>query len=399
MTPRAVLTILAIAAAPAAATASGCASAPERDPGAASPAERPEAARPDGPARDAAFVYVANQGAASVSVIDAGRHVEVARVDLQALGFGPNARPHDTAVEPDGSAWYVTLIGENRVLKFDRDDRLIGQVEMEVPGLAVVHPGEDLLIVGRSMSAVNPPTSLAFVRRSDMTLLEEIEVVFPRPHALAVRGDDWAYSASLAENRLAAIRVDRRDVDLVDVPAPAAAMAADTAGHADHSGHTPHTLVEFAVSPDGSTMVAGGEISGELLAFDVTEPSVPRVVERVRLGGAPWHPAFTPDGRWVYVPLNAANAVAVVDASTWEVAKRIEGEGLAQPHGAAASADGRWVFVSNNNTRGDYAPKGDDPKAGTVVVIDTTTMEVVAVIEVGAQAAGLDTVPPARRAD
>lgn len=399
MTLRASLLALAIAAAPAAAVASGCASAPERDPGAATPAERPGTA-PDRPVGDGPYVYVANQNAATVSVIDVDEHVEVARVDLQALGFGPAAKPHDTAVEPDGSAWYVTLIGENRVLKFDRGNELVGQVEMEVPGLAVVHPEEDLLIVGRSMSAVNPPSSLAFVRRSDMTLLEEIEVVFPRPHALAVKGDDWAYSASLAENRLAAIEVDRRDVNLVDVPDPAAAMAADTAGeHATHGGHAPHTLVEFAVSPDGTTMVAGGEISGELLVFDVTEPSVPRVVERVRLGGAPWHPAFTPDGRWVYVPLNRANAVAVVDASTWEVAKRIEGEGLADPHGAAASADGRWVFVSNNNTRGDYAPRGDDPKAGTVVVIDTATMEIVEVIEVGANATGLDTARPARRSD
>ncbi len=399
MTLRPLVLSLALAAAPVAASASGCASAPERDPGAATPAERAEAARPDAPRSDGPFVYVANQGAASVSVIDVDAHVEVARVDLQALGFGSNARPHDTAVEPDGSAWYVALIGENRVLKFDRDNRLIGQVEMEVPGLAVVHPDEDLLLVGRSMSAVNPPTSVAFVDREEMTLLEEVEVVFPRPHALVVRSDDWAYSASLAENRLAAIQLDQRDVNLVDVPDPAATMAADTAGeHTDHAGHTPHTLVEFAVSPDGTTMVAGGEISGELLVFDVSQPSIPRVVERVRLGGAPWHPAFAPDGRRVYVPLNRADAVAVVDASTWEVVGRVEGEGLAEPHGAAVSADGRWVFVSNNNTRGTYTPKGDDPEAGTVVVIDAATLEIVEVIEVGAHAAGLDTPPPARRA-
>lgn len=383
---RTLLFALAIAAAGACASAAGGAAQTGPGSGGAS-----------APAGDGPFVYVANQNAASVSVIDVASLSEVARVDLTALGFGPDAKPHDTAVEPDGSAWYVTLIGENRVLRFDRANRLIGQVEMEVPGLAVVHPGEDLLIVGRSMSAVNPPSSVALVRRSDMTLLEELEVVFPRPHALAVKGDDWAYSASLAENRLAAIEVDRRDVNLVEVPAPAGA-APDTA-HAAHPGHTPHTLVEFAVSPDGSTMVAGGEISGELLVFDLSSPEVPEVVERVRLGGAPWHPTFTRDGRHVYVPLNRANAVAVVDASTWEVAKRIEGEGLAEPHGAVASPDGRWVFVSNNNTAGGYAPKGDDPDAGTVVVIDTATMEIAAVIEVGANAAGLDTSAPAPRVD
>ena len=341
------------------------------------------------------LLYVTNQNGASISVIDIDRLEEVARVDLQALGFGPQAKPHDTALEPDGSYWYVSLIGENRVLKLDRENRIVAQVEMEVPGLVVAHPSMDLLIVGRSMSAVNPPSSVALIRRSDMTLLDEIEVVFPRPHANAVRRDGWAYSASLAENRMAAIDVESGDVTLIDLPEPA---VQDTAGmeHAEHHGMTPHTVVEFALSPDGGTMVAGGQISGELMVFDLSDPAAPRVVQRVQVGGAPWHPAFTPDGRWVYVPLNRANQVAVVDTRTWEVADRIEGRGIAEPHGAVPSPDGRVMFVSNNNLQGGYAPTGSDPQAGTVVAIDVATREIVAVIEVGPNATGLDTVPPPR---
>lgn len=365
-----------------AALASACAAAPR--------AETPAGA--GAPAGGGPFLYVTNQDAASVSVIDVESRQEVARVDLQALGFGPNAKPHDTALEPDGSHWYVSLIGENRVLKLDRDNRLVGQVETEAPGLVVAHPTEDLLLVGRSMSAVNPPSSIAFVRRSDMTLLDEVEVVFPRPHALAVRRDGPAYSASLAENRMAAIALDGSKVELIDLPEPEAAPA-DSAGHA---GHTPHTLVEFALAPDGRTMVGGGELSGELLVFDLSDPYRPEVVRRTPLGGAPWHPAFTPDGRWVFVPLHAANQVAVVDATTWEVATRIEGRGLAEPHGAAVAPDGGTVFVSNNNLRGTYDPEGDEPEAGTVVAIDVATRRIVKVIEVGPNATGLETVPPPR---
>lgn len=348
-----------------------------------------------GPAQSPRYLYVTNQNGASISVIDVDRLEEVARIDLQAMGFGPQAKPHDTALEPDGSYWYVSLIGENRVLKLDRENRIVGQVEMEVPGLVVAHPTMDLLIVGRSMSAVNPPSSIALIRRSDMTLLDEIEVVYPRPHANAVRRDRWAYSASLAENRMAAIDVESGDVTLIDLPEP---TAQDTAGmeHAEHHGMTPHTLVEFALSPDGNTMVAGGQISGELMVFDLADPAAPRVVERIQVGGAPWHPAFTLDGRWVFVPLNRANQVAVVDTATWEVVDRIEGRGIAEPHGAVPSPDGRRMFVSNNNLQGGYVASGTDPKAGTVVAIDIATREIVAVIEVGPYATGLDTVPPAR---
>jgi DNA-binding beta-propeller fold protein YncE len=350
----------------------------------------PAAARPAEPA----LLYVTNQNGASVSVIDVERKAEVARVDLQALGFGPNAKPHDTALEPDGSFWYVSLIGENRVLKFDRENRLVGQVEMEVPGLVVAHPTRDLLVVGRSMSAVNPPSSVALIRRSDMTLLDEIEVLFARPHANAVNGR-YAYSASLAENRIGVIDLDTGDVEIVDLPEPA---TIDTAGmeHAEHAGMTPHTLVEFALSPDGRWMVAGGQISGVLMVFDLADPSAPRVVQRIQIGGAPWHPAFTTDGRHVYVPLNRANQVAVVDAGTWEVVERIRGRGIAEPHGAAPSPDGRWMFISNNNLEGTYVATGPDPGVGTVAVVDTESREIVQVIEVGPYATGLETIPAPR---
>lgn len=344
-------------------------------------------------------IYVTNQSGASISVIDVDTRAIVGRIDLQALGFGPNAKPHDIAAEPDGSYWYVSLIGENRVLKLDAGGRVAGQVEMEVPGLAVAHPTEDLLLVGRSMTAVSPPSSVAFIRRSDMTLLEEVEVVFPRPHALGVRpAGDRAYSASLAENRMAVIDPAESRVALVDLPAAAAPEAAADSAHAamGHAGHTPHTVVEFAIAPDGRTMVASGELSGELLVFDLTDPDAPRVVRTVHLGGSPWHPAFSPDGRWVWVPLHVANAVVVIDASTWEVAGRVEGNGLAQPHAIVISPDGRFVFVSNNNTGGEYVSEGPDPKPGTVVVIDAATRAIVGVLEVGPNATGMDLVPAPR---
>lgn len=349
-----------------------------------------------GPAAEGPFLYVANQNGASVSILDLGEGAEVARIDLQALGFGPNARPHDTAVDPDGSHWYVTLIGENRVLRFDRSNRLVGQLEMEVPGLVVAHPTRDLLLVGRSMTAVDPPSSIALIRRSDMTLLDEVDVLFPRPHAMAAgRGGRWAYTASLAVNRIAAVDLESGDVRLVDVPAAEAGGRPLTGEPAadPHAAHAAHTLVEFAVSPDGRTMVAGGEISGDLLVFDLSDPGAPRVVRTIPLGGAPWHPVFTPDGREVWVPLHRADAVAVVDASSWEVVQRIGGRGLAQPHAVQPSPDGRRIYVSNNNTEGTYKPAGDDPEAGTVVVIDPGTRRIVDVLEVGPNAAGMETLP------
>jgi YVTN family beta-propeller protein len=323
--------------------------------------------------RSAALVYVANQDDATVTVVDVASLEVAETVDLRALGFGDAAKPHHVAVEPDGSYWYVSLIGSGRVLKLDRRNRLVGSVEFEVPGMLALDPGSDRLYVGRSMSAVNPPRRIGVIDRRAMTV-EEIDIVYPRPHAvIAHPAEPVVYSASLAENRMAVIRPEEEDVRLLDLPAPA-----------HGPDHPVHTLVQWAVSPDGRTLVGTGEMSGELLVFDITDPSGPALVERLAVEPRPWHPVFTPDGREVWFANKGANAVTVVDARDWTVAAVIRGRGLAEPHGAAVSPDGRLVFVSSNNLAGDY-PGG----AGTLVVIDRAARSIREVIDVGRNAAGV----------
>ena len=65
---------------------------------------------------------------ATISVINASSHRLLETIDLQKLGFGPTAKPHHAQVEPDGQFWYATLIGANRVLKFDRENRIVASL-------------------------------------------------------------------------------------------------------------------------------------------------------------------------------------------------------------------------------------------------------------------------------
>ncbi|HEX6939447.1 MAG TPA: YncE family protein [Longimicrobiales bacterium] len=367
-------------AAPAADDAVAAAQAPREAPATPAAASAVSAA-PAAQEASRDFVYVANQGEATISVVDRDAHVEVRRIDLRALGFSANAKPHHIVVEPDGSYWYVSLIGENRVLKFDRDNRLVAQVEFEVPGMLALHPTEDLLYVGRSMSAVNPPRSIGIVRRSTMELEDEVEVLYPRPHAIAVRPQgDVVYSASLAINQVAAVGVADGAVELTDLEGPT------------------HTLVQFAVSPDGRTLVGTTELTAKLLVFDLADPGHPRPIRMIDVGARPWHPVFSPDGRTVWFGNKGANEVTVVDAGSWTVAAVVRGEGLAEPHGAAISPDGRWVFISNNNTGQPHGAHGGGTGAtagaaadGTLVVIDAAQKRIVKVIPVGANAAGIGT--------
>ena len=96
-------------------------------------------------AQNSAKLYITNQVSASITVVDQERLAIDTVIDLTKLGFTANAKPHHAVVEPDGSFWYATLIGDGKVLKFDRANRLVGQVSMETPGLLALDPVHDSL--------------------------------------------------------------------------------------------------------------------------------------------------------------------------------------------------------------------------------------------------------------
>lgn len=344
---------------------------------------------PDGavPYADATqLLYVANQAVAMASVIDMKTNRLIRTVDLQALGFPPSAMPHHVAVEPDGSFWYVSLIASDVILKFSRQNTLVAQLEIERPGLLALDQSSDRLAVARSMVAVSPPTSIGIVNRTDMTAAE-LETFIPRPHALAVvPGGRSVVTASLAVNQLALIDLIEESVELTDL-----------------GGDRPHTFIGFAVSPDGRWMVGTTELTSKVFVFDLDRLPDLTPIDTIDVSPAPWHPVFTPDGRWVYVGNNWGNSVTVIDMADREVETVIEGNGLAQPHGSAVSPDGRYVYISSRNLempRGHskaahrYTPRydlGDNATAGTVVVIETQTHQIVKVIEVPDYGSGLGT--------
>jgi len=317
------------------------------------------------------LLYVASQEDVTVAIIDMGTNELVATVDLKELGYAETAKAHHTAVEPDGSHWYVSLIAAGKVLKFDRNNGLVGEADFETPGMLSLDPESDLLYVGRSMAAVNPPQRVGVISRTTMTI-DEVDVFFPRPHAMIVDTErDRFFSASLGQNSVAYAPLGAEEVDLIGLDG------------------MNHMLVQFAISPDGHWMVAGGQMTGDLLVFDLTGDE-PELVNSVDVGGQPWHPSFTPDGAFLWIPNHTANTVTVVDTRQWVVTDVITHPGLIEPHGSAVSPDGSTVYVSGRNVAGSYHPRdGSDGRPGTVVAIDADTHDVVAVIEVGRYAAGM----------
>src|ERR1700752_5334562 len=164
------------------------------------------------------LVYVANQASGKVTVVNADNDSVVATVDFSTLGFSAHPKPHHIVVEPDGSYWYVSLVGDNAVVKLDRANHVVAKAETITPGLLAIDRTSERLYATRSMSAVNAPARIAVINRRSMAV-EEIEVLVSRPHGLAIAPDGkHAYVASLGTNQIAVYDAAREQVTLVEVP-------------------------------------------------------------------------------------------------------------------------------------------------------------------------------------
>lgn len=318
------------------------------------------------------FVYVCNQNSASISVINVETLDIDVTIDLQQLGFSSNAKPHHVAVEPDGSYWYATLIGENRVLKFNVANELVGQTKMDVPGLLSLHPNNDILYVGRSMSAVNPPQSFGIIKRSDMTLIEEVDLVFTRPHAItSLESEEHIFVASLSSNQILTMNTYTKEAAFISMEG------------------MNHMFVNFAISPDQTTLVGTTQMTGKLLVFDISNPLEIDLTNTIAVDAQPWHPVYSNDGKYVYFGNKEANSVTSINMVTQKVVSVIEEQGLAQPHGAVLSSDNKYLFVTNNHMKMEQMSSSHMMKKGSVAIIETENFEIIKHIEVGMNPTGI----------
>ena len=326
------------------------------------------------------LLYVCNRDEASISVIDTKAKLVIRRLDLVKLGFTENAAPYDVVVEPGGEQWYVSLAGDNAVLKFSRANELVAQAAVTFPGLLALHPTNGILYAGRALNSAQAPASIVAIRRSDM-FVDEIPVVFSRPHALAVRPQgDVVFSAGFDVDQLMAIQSGTSSVTFTPITGPL------------------HSMGHFAISPDGNWMWGSGWASSLMTLFDISNPQAVQQRQSIPVAADPRQAAILPNSSALYISGNQDDVVTVVDFSSTQVRKVISGNGMSEPNGIAVTGDNRFVFVSNANTAGGYIPRydfRDNDRTGTVVVIDTAIDEIVKVIEVGKRASGLGMKPGA----
>jgi DNA-binding beta-propeller fold protein YncE len=131
-------------------------------------------------------------------------------------------------------------------------------------------------------------------------------------------------------------------------------------------------------SPDGSRVYVTCNRRGEVLEIDARNWTLAR---RFATGESPYNLELTPDGRLLLVTLKnrTAPATQIIDLEQGRTVAQVAAS-TTLPHGIAIPGDGRFAFVSVEGV-------GSEP--GKVDVIDLTTFQRVASVEVGQLAAGI----------
>ena len=273
-------------------------------------------------------VYVADEGANTVSVIDATSFKKIGSIPV---GQGP----HNVQVSRDGKWVWVTNNGEP-----SKAAETMPAEKMPKSEHAAMAAAGAVWVIDAATDAV----------------VAKVPVGKHPAHVVVASDGRTAFITNGGDNTVSVVDTAvQRVIGVIPV------------------GASPHGL---RITPDGKQIWVANLKGGTVSVID-TEGR--KQVAQIAAGNGPAQVGFTPDGRFGFVSLSAENKVAVIDPVSRKVIHRIAVGSI--PIQLHATPDSALVLVANQGT-----PK----KPGTTVsVIDVARMKVAATIKTGAGAHGV----------
>jgi YVTN family beta-propeller protein len=325
-------------------------------------------------------VYVPNQGEDNVSIVDMDRLVVMKVVDVgtSALIEGPHY------VTANSDFWYVSLINAGQVWKFDaHTDTLVAKATIPgSPALLALTPDGSKLYVSQFMTVTTNRVSV--VNTATMTLVKEIPTG-AMPHGLRMNH---------AGTRVYAANMMSDNVSVIDVATDSVVADVLLAWDANPTGTVKYMPMEVAVSPDDAVVAVACSETKEVRMISTATNTL---ADSIAVGDQPWHLQFTPDNTYCYVTNRRDHTVSAIHLAMRHVMKLYETPNdpriFNYPHGCDISGDGRYTFVSNENSGHVFIPRYNLNYVGNVVVIDNVLAEIVKVLDVGKMPTGLSVSP------
>ena len=355
------------------------------------------------PARDY-LVLVASESVDRVALVrfgPAGARVE--REKYVGWSKMEVAGPHGVAVAPDAKSYFVTIAHGTpfgKLVKYDAaTDAMLGSVMLgNFPATAQLSPdGALVFVVNFNLHGDMETSDVSVVAATEMVEIARIRTC-TMPHGSRLSSDGTKhYSACMMDETLAEIDASTllvsrhfflttgKEMGMPGAPAVRGASGHDGASH-DMSGHgmEPPKPGDVSCSPtwaqpsrDGTRVWVACNKSSDLVEIDTKSWTL---VRRIPAGPGVYNLAVTNSGARLIATNKRDASVSVFDAVSGKELARIPTTRKVV-HGIAVSDDDRYAFISVEGV-------GSEP--GTVDVIDLTSLQKVASVEVGQQAGGID---------
>lgn len=306
--------------------------------------------------------------------------------------------PHGLGASPDGAHYYVstahgTPFGWLWKLRAS-DDQVVGRVQLgNFPATLQVSPdGHYAFVVNFNLHGDMVPSDVSVVGTDDMVELARIRTC-AMPHGSRLSPDGRRhYSACMMDDQL--VEIDATTLTaarhFVVTKGKEMGMAGPpmTRAHAGHdmSGHgmaTPSPADSTCSptwaqpSPDGRRVFVACNRTSDIVEVDVASW---RLVRRLPAGNGVYNLGITRDGTRLVATNKRDRSVSVLDVASGRELARVRTQ---RPvvHGVAISPDDRYAFISVEGV-------GSEP--GTLEVLDLRALQVVARVDVGPMAGGID---------
>ena len=307
--------------------------------------------------------------------------------------------PHGLAASPDKQFYYVSTAHGTPYGSFWKlrtsDNAILGRVTLgNFPATAQITPeGHLAFVVNFNLHGDMVPSDVSVVGVDDMVEIARIPTcVMPHGSRLNPQGTKH-YSACMMDDLLVEIDVATFSVTRhflltkgTEMGMRGPPMPTSNSGAHDMSGHgmaapaagDPTCSPTWAQpSTDGRRIYVACNRTSDIVEIDATSW---QMLRRIPTGNGVYNLGITHDGTKLIATNKRGQSVSVIELPSGRELARIPTKRKVV-HGVAISADDRYAFISVEGI-------GSEP--GTMEVIDLKTLTTVATVDIGQMAGGID---------
>lgn len=330
--------------------------------------------------------FITNQASDLVAVVNLDNNFLVRLIDVGGRNnqTQPLDAPHVITVDNQGNYFYVSLIAEGYIEKYDaRTYQQKGRLLIGSSPSHIVLSNDGLT---GYLSDFTASGSIKVFDTQSMTITNSItEFRMNRPHGLRLSHSGTLLFASTQVSEFLYV-INTSNYQIEDI------IPIDVSVPPGGSGTNNFLPYQVAITPDDKYVYVSCRKSNDVRVFDVNSRTF---ILNIPTGLNPLAHEISPDGRWCYVPNRSSNSITVIDISNNTVHKTISNVG-AQPHKVDFTADGHYAYVTCESTSGGFVhhPPNSGKTPGTTAVIDVWSGHIkIKDIEMASFPAGISITP------